>query len=91
MLALVVIAAFVLVALNASQAGSSPQQTVVVATKDLLPRVPISAGSLTIRTIPVPATYPKVYFDRIQDVEGMIPLVAISSGQAVVANDVAKP
>jgi Flp pilus assembly protein CpaB len=39
----------------------------------------------------VPASYPKVYFSRIQDVAGMIPLVVISSGQAVAANEVAKP
>lgn len=91
LLAVVVIVAFVLVALNASQVGTSPQQTVVVATKDLLPRIPISADWLTTRTIPVPATYPEVYFARVEDVKGMIPLVTITSGQAVVSNDVAKP
>ena len=90
-LALVVIVAFVLVALNASQAGTSPQQTVVVATRDLLPRIPISADSLATKLIPVPATYPKIFFTRIQDVQGMVPLVTISKDQAVVANDVAKP
>ena len=76
LLALLVIVAFVLVALNASTSGSSPLQTVVVASKDLLPRVPIPADSLSLRSIPVPATYPKVYF---------------ASGQAVSANDVARP
>ena len=90
-LALVVIVAFVLVALNASQAGTSPQQTVVVATKDLLPRIPISADALAIKLIPVPATYPRIFFARIQDVQGMVPLVPINKDQAVVANDVAKP
>ncbi len=91
LLALLVIVAFVLVALNASQSGSSPLQTVVVASKDLLPRVPIPADSLSIRSIPVPATYPKVYFTSIQQVQGMVPLVTINSGQAVAANDVARP
>jgi len=91
LLALLVIVAFVLVALNASQSGASPQQTVVVATKDLLPRIPITADALATRAIPVPATYPKVFFTSIQDVQGMVPLVTIQSGQAVVANDVAKP
>jgi len=91
LLALLVIVAFVLVALNASQAGASPQETVVVASRDLQPRIPITAESLTIRTIPVPATYPKVYFARVQDVAGMVPLVAILSGQVVASNDVAKP
>lgn len=91
MLALVVIGAFVLVALNASQAGTSPQQTVVVATRDLLPRIPISADALATKLIPVPATYPRIFFTRIQDVQGMVPLVTINKDQAVVANDVAKP
>ena len=91
LLALLVIVAFVLVALNASQAGMSPQQTVVVASKDLLPRIPITADALTTRSIPVPATYPKVYFTRIDDVQGMVPLVTIAKDQAVSSNDVAKP
>ena len=91
LLALVVIAAFVLVALNAGAASTSPQQNVVVATRDLAPRLPIDANSLTMKTIPVPADYPKLFFSKIQDVQGMIPLVAIGSGQAVTSNDVARP
>ena len=91
LLAILVIVAFVLVALNASQSGTSPLQTVVVANKDLTPRVPIPTDSLTVRSIPVPATYPKVYFTSIQQVQGMVPLVAINSGQAISANDVARP
>jgi Flp pilus assembly protein CpaB len=63
---------------------------VVVATKDLQPRVAIDAGSLELRSIPVPGTYPKVYFTRLEDVQGLIPLVAIPTGQAVTANDVTK-
>jgi Flp pilus assembly protein CpaB len=91
LLALLVIAAFVLVALNAQNATSSPPISVVVATRDLQPRLPIDPASLELRSIPVPGTYPKVFFTRIQDVQGMIPLVTIQSGQAVTANDVAKP
>jgi Flp pilus assembly protein CpaB len=91
LLALVVIAAFVLVALNAGTASASPQQNVVVATRDLAPRLPIDANSLAMKTIPVPADYPKLFFSKIQDVQGMIPLVAIGSGQAVTSNDVATP
>jgi Flp pilus assembly protein CpaB len=91
LLALLVIAAFVLVALNAQNATSSPPMSVVVATRDLQPRLPIDPASLEMRSIPVPGTYPKVFFTRIQDVQGMIPLVTIQSGQAVTANDVAKP
>jgi Flp pilus assembly protein CpaB len=64
---------------------------VVVASRDLQPRIPITADSLAIRTIPVPGSYPKVYFDRIEDVKGMVPLVGILSGQVVASNDVAKP
>ena len=91
LLALVVIAAFVLVALNAGTASSSPQETVVVATRDLQPRLPIDASALTTKTIPVPAGYPPLFFSRIQDVQGMVPLVTIATGQAVTSNDVAKP
>jgi Flp pilus assembly protein CpaB len=91
LLALLVIVAFVLVALNASQSGASPQQAVVVAVKDLQPRIPITADSLMVKSIPVPGTYPRVFFDRIQDVAGMVPLVAISQGEAITSNTVAKP
>ncbi len=89
-LALLVIAAFVLVALNAQNATSSPQMDVVVATKDLQPRVPIDAASLAFKTIPVPATYPKVYFTRKEDVQGTIPLVTIPLGVAITSNEVVK-
>jgi Flp pilus assembly protein CpaB len=91
LLALLVIAAFVLVALNAQNASSSPPMTVVVATRDLQPRLPIDPASLALKSIPVPGSYPKVFFTRIEDVQGMIPLVNITTGQAVTANDVAKP
>jgi Flp pilus assembly protein CpaB len=86
-----VIAAFVLVALNAGSGATSPQVAVVVTTRDLQPRLPIDAASLALKNIPVAAGYPKVYFSRIQDVQGMVPLVAILSGQAVSSNDVTKP
>jgi Flp pilus assembly protein CpaB len=91
LLALLVIAAFVLVALNAQNASSSPTQNVVVATRDLQPRTAITADALELKPISVPSTYPKVYFTRIQDVQGTIPLVTITSGQAITSNDVAKP
>ncbi len=91
LLALLVIAAFVLVALNAQNSASSPTMNVVVATKDLQPRVAIDPASLELRPIPVPGTYPKVYFTRIQDVQGLVPLVAIATDQAITSNDVAKP
>lgn len=91
LLALLVIAAFVLVALNAGAASNSPSLSVVVATKDLQPRIPIDLSDVEIRSIPVPGTYPKVYFTRREDVQGTIPLVAIIAGQAVTSNEVAKP
>jgi Flp pilus assembly protein CpaB len=50
-LALLVIAAFVLVAINASTGSTGPSQNVVVATRDLAPRIPIDAGALEIRNI----------------------------------------
>jgi Flp pilus assembly protein CpaB len=90
LIALVVIAAFVLVALNAGSPSGSPLQ-VVVSTKDLQPRLPIDGSSLELKSVTVPSSYPKVFFTRIQDVQGMIPLVTIPAGQAVTANDVAKP
>jgi Flp pilus assembly protein CpaB len=90
LIALVVIAAFVLVALNAGSPSGSPLQ-VVVSTRDLQPRLPIDASSLELKSVTVPASYPKVFFTRIQDVQGTIPLVTIPAGQAVTANDVAKP
>lgn len=90
-LALLVIAAFVLVALNASTASVGQTENLVVATKDLQPRIPIDAGSLAIKAIPVSADYPKVFFTKIDDVKGMIPLVTIVSGQAISSNLVAKP
>jgi Flp pilus assembly protein CpaB len=65
--------------------------TVVVAAKDLSPRVAISDASVQLKTIPVPASYPKIYFTRTQDVLGMVPLVGIQAGQALTANEVARP
>ena len=90
-LAIVVIVAFVLVALNASQAGASPQQLVVTATKDLQPRVPITKDDLSTRSVPVPGNYPKVYFARVDDVVGFVPLVPIQQGEIIASNDVAQP
>jgi Flp pilus assembly protein CpaB len=90
-LALVVITAFVLVALNAQNSAASPSINVVVATRDLQPRVAIDPAALAMKSIPVPGTYPKVYFSRLEDVQGLVPLVAIPTGQAITSNDVAKP
>jgi Flp pilus assembly protein CpaB len=90
-LALLVIAAFVLVALNASSGTNVPYQSVVVASKDLQPRLPIDAGSLEIKRMPVPNNYPQVFFNRIADVQGMVPLVTILTGQEVTSNVVVKP
>jgi Flp pilus assembly protein CpaB len=89
-LALLVIAAFVLVAINASTGSVGPTQNVVVATKDLPPRIPIDAGSLVIKSIPT-AGYPPLLFTKIDDVKGMIPLVTIAKDQAITSNLVAKP
>jgi len=85
-LALLVIGAFVLVALNAGTTSNVPYQSVVVANADLKPRLPIDAASLAIKRIPVPANYPSVFFTKITDVQGMIPLVTILSGEAITSN-----
>jgi len=85
-----VIGAFVLVALNASTGTAVPMQSVVVATQDLKPRLPITAASLEIKRVPVLANYPPVFFDKISNVEGMVPLVTILSGQAITSNEVVK-
>jgi Flp pilus assembly protein CpaB len=90
LLALIVIAAFVLVALNAGTQSNSLSASVVVASTDLQPRVAITDGSVALKTIPLPANYPKVYFSRLQDVQGMVPLVKITAGQAITSNEVAK-
>ncbi|HXC79732.1 MAG TPA: Flp pilus assembly protein CpaB [Candidatus Acidoferrum sp.] len=89
-LALLVIAAFVLVAINASTGNSGPSQNVVVATQDLAPRIPIPAGSLEIKSLPS-AGLPSTVFTKISDAQGLIPLVTIVKGQAVSSNLVAKP
>jgi Flp pilus assembly protein CpaB len=91
LLAILVIAAFVLVALNAQNNAASPSMNVVVANRDLQARVAIDPASLQLTSIPVPGTYPKVYFTRLQDVAGLVPLVTIPAGQAVTSNEVAKP
>jgi Flp pilus assembly protein CpaB len=90
-LALLVIAAFVLVAINASSGQGTAQQSVVVATRDLSPRIPIDASALEMRSIPV-AGYPlSLFFHNTADVKGMIPLVTIVSGEPITANVIAKP
>ena len=89
-LALLVIAAFVLVAINASTGSVGPTQKVVVATRDIPPRIPIDSGSLEIREIPT-AGYPNLLFTKIDDLRGMIPLVTIVTGEAITSNLVAKP
>ena len=65
--------------------------TVVVANADLQPRIAIAEATVAVKSIPVPASYPKIYFSSVKDVAGMVPLVKISAGQAITANDVAKP
>ncbi|HEV2217454.1 MAG TPA: Flp pilus assembly protein CpaB [Candidatus Dormibacteraeota bacterium] len=91
LLAILVIAAFVLVAINASTGQSTAQQSVVVASKDLSPRVPIDASAIEMKSIPV-AGYPaSLFFHNTDDVKGMIPLVTIVAGEPITANVIAKP
>ena len=85
------IVAFVAVALNAGTGSSVPYQSVVIADKDLPPRIAIDAASLSVKRMPVPSDYPQVFFSKVSDVKGTIPLVTILSGQAITSNEVAKP
>jgi Flp pilus assembly protein CpaB len=90
-LALVVMAAFVLVALNASSGSNVAYQSVVVANRDLQPRLPIDVSSVDIKRIPVASGYPSVYLTQISQVKGMIPLVTILSGEAITSNEIVQP
>jgi Flp pilus assembly protein CpaB len=90
-LAFLVISAFVLVALNASTGTNVPYLSVVVASKDLQPRLAIDGTSVEIKRIPVAGSYPQVYFTKVSDVQGMVPLVTILSGEAITSNVVVKP
>src|SRR5713101_7141979 len=80
------IGAVLLVALNAGTTSNVPYQSVVVAHADLKPRLPIDAASLAIKRIPVAANYPSVFFTKVTEVQGMIPLVTILSGEAITSN-----
>jgi Flp pilus assembly protein CpaB len=62
---------------------------VVVASADLQPRIPIPADSLTIKAMPT-TTYQQLFFSKIADVAGTVPLVTIVAGQPVTSNLVAK-
>jgi pilus assembly protein CpaB len=87
-LALVVITAFVLVALNAGTGSTGPKRNVVVATQDLPPRIPIDPGSLEIASVPT-TTYQGLFFSKLSDVQGLVPLVTIVKGEAITSNLVA--
>jgi Flp pilus assembly protein CpaB len=63
---------------------------VVVAAKDLPPRIPIDSASLEIKDVPT-TTYQQLFFAKISDVAGTVPLVTIVAGQPITANLVAKP
>jgi Flp pilus assembly protein CpaB len=90
-LALLVIVAFVLVAINASAGQGTGMESVVVAGRDLSPRIPIDEGSISIKSIAI-AGYPTgSFFTKLGDVKGMVPLVTITSGEPITTNLIAKP
>jgi Flp pilus assembly protein CpaB len=62
---------------------------VVVASADLQPRIPIPEASLTIKSIPTTA-YQQLFFTKIADVAGTVPLVTILTGQPITSNLIAK-
>jgi Flp pilus assembly protein CpaB len=91
LLAILVMGAFVLVAINASAGQVGQTETVVVATQNLSPRVPIDASDLEIRNIPTGGLPAEIVFHKTSDVAGMVPLVTIEQGQAITSNLIAKP
>jgi Flp pilus assembly protein CpaB len=62
---------------------------VVVASADLQPRIPIPATSLTIKAIPT-TTYQQLFFTKVADIVGTVPLVTIPMGQPITSNLIAR-
>jgi Flp pilus assembly protein CpaB len=90
-LALLVVGAFVLVALTAGN-GQQPQtESVVVASRALSPRIPIDASALQVKSIPTGGYPNEILYHKVSEVQGMVPLVTIEEGQAITTNLVAKP
>jgi Flp pilus assembly protein CpaB len=89
-LAVLVIAAFVLVAITASAGQGSQQVSVVVATKTLAPRIPIDAGSLEVKSVAAGGIPSEILYHKVADVTGMVPLVTIEDGQAITSNIVTR-
>ena len=85
------IAAFVLVAINASAGQGTVQENVIVATRDLSPRIPIDASAIDIKSIPVGAYPGSLLFHQKNEVQGMIPLVTIVAWEPITSNVIAKP
>ena len=83
--------AFVLVAINASSGQITPTESVVVAAKNLTPRVAIDPADLELKSIPIGGYPAEILFHRASDVAGMVPLVTIQEGQAVTSNLISKP
>jgi pilus assembly protein CpaB len=90
-LALLVMGAFVLVAITASTGQNTPTESVVIATRDLTPRVPIDPADLQLKSIPIGGYPSEILFHKTSDVAGMVPLVTIQNGQAITSNLIAKP
>ena len=90
-LALLVIAAFVLVAINASAGQGTAQESTVVATRDLSPRIPIDPSAIEIKSVPAGAYPTSLLFQKKEQVQGMIPLVTIVAGEPITSNVIAKP
>jgi Flp pilus assembly protein CpaB len=65
--------------------GTVTQKTLVVAARDISIRVPLTIADVKIIKIDVNAVPPQA-FDRVEQIKGLIPLVAIQSGQPVTGN-----
>lgn len=86
LIAFVVMLAFGLLFARQTQSGASI--SVVVASRDISAREPITADMLTTTSIPTTAAPPKAFLQR-SDVTGYSALVDIPKGQAITANLVA--
>ncbi len=86
LLAFLIMFAFGIVFANKTQSGA--QLKVVVTTRDVQAREPITADMITISSVPATAAPPKV-FSRLADLSGFSAVVAIPKGQAITTNLVA--
>lgn len=84
LLAFLIMFAFGFIYVGRSSAGS--QVRVVVAASDIPARTPITAGMLTLNTLPTSAVPEQSAFFRMEDLSGYSAIVNIYKGEAITAN-----